>query len=532
MKKVLSMLLLASLMLTAPGVDQLPVSAEKLPYDDINGSYAKEAIVRLYENNTMKGTSPTEFSPARAITRAEFMTTLTRILHLEPVSSALPAYTDVAASAWYYGTIQAATELGLTEGLGGGIFKPNQPVTRQEAAAWLVRALKQKTGAAPVSGYKDGASIALWARPYISSVSLLGLMEGSDGKFYPNRAMTRQETAVILDRLLQGDMFPKAIAATGEQAIQIGWKFGQSTEDYRRSVQQSSVNVLAPRWYFLENTGKISDSTDPALVTWAKKSGKQVWAMVGNRFDQETTHKLLSSSSLSSAAIQDLKSYVSKYGLQGINLDFENVQAADKALFTEFVAKLAKELDSVSAVLSVDLPPDLGNDWSDAYDYAKLAKSADYIVLMAYDEHWSGYTAGSVASLNWVQKRVGELLAKVPADQIILGMPLYTRDWTVNGDGATVSSEDLSIPEQNSRIKQYGAKIQWNATAGQYTAEYRKSGLLHRIWLEDSRSLAEKFRMGLSTGIAGFAYWHIGGESPEVWTSLKNTEKYEGYRFE
>ncbi|GJM69906.1 hypothetical protein HMSSN036_21220 [Paenibacillus macerans] len=75
-------------------------------------------------------------------------------------------------------------------------------------------------------------------------------MEGSDGKFYPNRAMTRQETAVILDRLLQGDMFPKAIAATGEQAIQIGWQFGQSTEDYRRSVQQSSVNVLAPRWYF------------------------------------------------------------------------------------------------------------------------------------------------------------------------------------------------------------------------------------------------------------------------------------------
>ncbi|MGZ7443721.1 S-layer homology domain-containing protein [Paenibacillus sp. TH7-28] len=532
MKKILSALLLASLILTAPGVDQLPVSAELLPYNDINGSYAKEAIVRLNESNTMKGTSPSEFSPARAITRAEFMTTLTRILHLVPVSSALPAYTDVDRSAWYYGTIQAATELGLTEGLGGGIFKPNQPITRQEAAAWLVRALKQKTGVTAASRYKDDASAALWARPYISAVSALGLMEGSDGKFYPNRAITRQETAVILDRLLQGKMFPDAIAASGKQVIQIGWQFGQTTEDYRKSVQKSSVNVLSPRWYFLESTGKISDSTDPSLVTWAKNNGKQVWAMAGNRFDQETTHKLLSSSSLSAAVIQDLKSYVSKYGLQGINLDFENVQASDRDLFTNFVAKLAKELDSVSAVLSVDLPPDLGNDWSDAYNYAQLAKSADYIVLMAYDEHWSGSTAGSVASLNWVQKRLGELLAKVPADQLILGMPLYTRDWSINGSGTTVSSEDLTIPEQTSRIRQYGAKLKWNDTAAQYTAEYRKSGMLHRIWLEDSRSLAEKFRMGMRSGVAGFAYWHIGGESPEVWTGLKNTEKYEGYTFE
>ncbi|MDU4697335.1 MAG: S-layer homology domain-containing protein [Paenibacillus sp.] len=532
MKKMIPTLLAASLLLVTAVFRLEPAAADKMPFTDIASSYAKDAIIRLNANNVMKGTSETLFSPTRSITRAEFMTTLTRIFHVEPSASAVPAYRDVPKSAWYYGTIQAATELGLTEGLGDGIFKPNQPLTRQEAASWLVRALKQTATGGTTSVYKDEAMIAAWAKPSIRSITELGLMQGNDGRFYPTQPITRQETAVILDRLLQDNRWTDAIAASATPApIQIGWQFGQSTEAYQKSILQSSVNVLAPRWYFLEKTGKISDSSVPSLMTWAKNNGKQVWAMVGNRFDQETTHKLLASNSLSSDAIQSLKSYVQKYGLHGINVDFENVAASDRDLFTAFIAKLAKELHTVSAVLSVDLPPDLGSDWSDAYNYAELAKSADYLVIMTYDEHWSGYTAGSVASLGWVESHLGKLLAKVSADQLILGMPLYTRDWTLSASGATVSSEDLTLPEQNNRVSQYGGTPKWNAAAGQYTMEYRKNGTQHKIWLEDARSLSAKYRAGAKYGVAGYAYWHIGGDSPDVWTSLKNAVKYEGYSF-
>lgn len=534
MKKIIPALLAVSLLLAAAVSRLEPAAADKLPYTDIAASYAQDAMIRLHADGVMKGTSPTLFSPNRSITRAEFMTTLIRIFRVEPAASAVPAYRDVPKSAWYYGTIQAATELGLTEGMGNGLFKPDQPLTRQEAAAWLVRALKQTPSSAGGvrTGYKDEAAIAVWAKPYIGSVSQLGLMQGSGGMFYPAQAITRQETAVILDRLLQDNRWTEAMAASANPApIQIGWQYGQSTEAYQKSILQSSVNVLAPRWYFLEKTGKISDSSVPSLVTWAKNNDKQVWAMVGNRFDQETTHKLLASSSMSSNAIQSLKSYVQKYGLDGINVDFENVAGSDRDLFTSFIAKLAKELHSVSAVLSVDLPPDLGSDWSDAYNYAELAKSADYLVLMAYDEHWSGYTAGSVASLGWVGKHLDKLLAKVPADRLILGMPLYTRDWSLSSSGATLSSEDLSLPEQNTRATQYGGMPKWDDAVGQYTLEYRKNGTRHKIWLEDARSLSEKYRLGARYGIAGYAYWHIGGESPDVWTSLKNAERYEGYYF-
>ena len=535
MKKIFLLALIGSLLFTYTTTRQEPATAATLPYHDISTSYAREAISRLHASGIMQGTTAAAFSPKRSVTRAEFVTVLMRAFGITPASSAIPAYTDVPRSTWYYGAIQAATELGLTNGLGNGTFQPDQALTRQEAAVWLTKALKQAIPAASsYSVYRDASSIAAWAKPYVTAISTLGLMQGNESRFYPAQSITRQETAVIFDRLLEDARWKDTLTAGAEpassSAIHIGWQYGQSTEAYQKSVLQSNINVLSPRWYFLESSGRISDSSIPSLNTWAKHNGKQVWAMIGNRFDQEATHEMLASRLLSSAAIESIKSYVQKYSLAGINIDFENVHASDRDLFTSFIAKLAEELHSIQAVLSVDLPHDLGSDWSAAYDYAELAKHADYLVIMAYDEHWTGYKAGSVASLNWVEQHLDKLLNQIPADQLILGMPLYTRDWALNAQGNTLSSEDISLPEQNKRVQASGSSPKWNPEAGQYMTEYWKAGAKHRIWLEDSRSLSTKLQLGIDRGLAGYAYWHIGGESPDIWTSLHNVEKYESYQ--
>lgn len=536
MKKIILLMLIGTLLFSYTTTRQEPASAATLPYHDISTSYAREAISRLHASGIMQGTTATAFSPKRPVTRAEFITVLMRALGITPASSTIPAYTDVPRSTWYYGAIQAATELGLTNGLGNGTFQPDQALTRQEAAVWLGKTLKQAIPAASsLSTYRDNSSIAAWASPYVTAISALGLMQGSEGLFHPAQSITRQETAVIFDRLLEDARWKDTLTAGAEPSssptLHIGWQYGQSTEAYQKSVLQSNVNVLSPRWYFLESTGHISDSTVPSLNTWAKSNDKQIWAMVGNRFDQKATHQMLASAALSSTAIQSIKSYVQKYDLAGINIDFENVHASDRNLFTSFIARLAEELHDLDTVLSVDLPPDLGNDWSAAYSYAELANHADYLVIMAYDEHWTGYKAGSVASLNWVEQQLDKLVTQVPANQLILGMPLYTRDWAINTQGTTLSSEDLSLPEQNKRVQAAGSTLKWNSEAAQYTTEYWKANTKHRIWLEDARSLSAKLQLGTHFGLAGYAYWHIGGESPDIWTSLRNVEKYQNYQF-
>lgn len=537
MKKIILLMLIGTLLFSYTTTRQEPASAATLPYHDISTSYAREAISRLHASGIMQGTTATAFSPKRPVTRAEFITVLIRAFGITPTTSAISAYTDVPRSTWYYGAIQAATELGLTNGLGNGTFRPDQALTRQEAAVWLGKTLKQAIPAASsLSTYRDNSSIAAWASPYVTAISALGLMQGSEGLFHPAQSITRQETAVIFDRLLEDARWKDTLTAGAEPSssptLHIGWQYGQSTEAYQKSVLQSNVNVLSPRWYFLESTGHISDSTVPSLNTWAKRNDKQIWAMVGNRFDQKATHQMLASAALSSTAIQSIKSYVQKYDLAGINIDFENVHASDRDLFTSFIARLAEELHNLDTVLSVDLPPDLGNDWSAAYSYAELANHADYLVIMAYDEHWTGYKAGSVASLNWVEQQLDKLVTQVPANQLILGMPLYTRDWAINTQGTTLSSEDLSLPEQNKRVQEAGSTLKWNSEAGQYTTEYWKANTKHRIWLEDARSLSAKLQLGTHFGLAGYAYWHIGGESPDIWTSLRNVEKYQSYQFD
>ncbi|MEF2964640.1 S-layer homology domain-containing protein [Paenibacillus sp. M1] len=534
MKSIRTALALLILLSAAVLQPKLPVFGKELPFTDIDQSFAKESIIRLYEQRIMNGTSESLFSPSKPITRPEFLVTINRLLGLEPVASPVPAYIDVGSRAWYYAQVQASTELGLTEGKGGGSFAPSQPVTRQEAAVWIIRILAENAegtnNAGIRTGYRDDAAIAAWARPSVAAMKSLGLMEGSDGRFYPAQSLTRAEIAVILDRLLQSEELASKLAAEAEPSIQIGWQYDQTDAEYKASILKSNINVLSPRWFFLNQDGGITDYSVPSLSAWTRQNGKQVWAMFGNRLNMENTHALLSSPGKTSSAITTVVTSAAASGIQGINLDFENIGGADREAFTSFVAELSRQLHAKGMVLSVDVSPDLGTDWTEAFDYAALGKSADYIVLMGYDEHWSGGAAGSVSSLAWVENGLKTLLSKVSSSKIILGMPLYTRDWTVNSKGATAASEDLTLAAQIQQVRQLGLKPKWNGTLGQYTAEYSSAGSIHRIWLEESRSLSRKYGMAMEHGVAGFAYWSIGGEVPEIWPALRNAAKYAAIR--
>ncbi len=516
---------------------QQPALASKpeSPFQDIDGSYAKAEILALHNDNIMKGTRPGFFAPKQPMTRAEFLTTLVRMLQLTPVQAKVPSYIDVAPSSWYYGYIQAAAEIGLASGTGSGAFSPNRPLSRQEAAAWIVRAFKQRPSSNSIlPAYRDRSEIAAWALPYVNAVTKLQFMGGYEGQFQPNQPLSRQEAASLLYRVHAHKTWMNEIDKEAKPKIQIGWQYGQTREQYEHSILQSNVNVLSPRWLFLEKGGKLRDYADPSLITWAKQHDKAIWAMLGNGFDMEATHELLSSSAETASFIQSLITFVQGYGLQGINLDFENIHPEDRPYFTRFIKLLGEQMHEIGAILSVNVSPELGSDWTAAFDYEALGKYADYIVLMGYDEHWSGAPyAGPVASLPWVQNGLDTLRRDVAEQQIILALPLYNRDWTIKENSSpppSLASSDISLPKQSELMRQYKIRPVWNDTLGQYSAAYF-NGSAHRLWLEDSRSLSLKYQMAEARGIAGFAYWHIGGETPDIWTSLSNAERYASYSF-
>jgi len=505
-----------------------------LPFNDIRDSYAKNEIITLYNKGIITGTSKTTYSPAKSVTRAEFITMMDRLLKLEPAASPVSPFTDVPKNAWFYGWIQAAVQLELASGTSATTFAPSDAVTRQEAAVLIVRAFKQSGAAGSyLAAYKDESNIASWARSSVAAVNKLGLMKGDDtSQFRPNDSMTRQETAMLLARVLQNKKWAAELDKKTEERIVMGWQYGQTTAEYKRNILKSNVNTLSPRWYFVDAAGSVPDSTDASLITWAKDNGKKVWAMVGNRSDQNATHQMLSNSKARNAAVDQLTAYVIKYGLDGLNVDFENVAPKDRADLTAFITALGQKLHAAGATLSMDVSPDLGTDWTDAFDYAALGKQVDYMVMMGYDEYYSGSSkAGPNASLPYVQNAINTLLKQVPNHKVILAVPFYNRDWTLKANGTAASSEYISLTEQNAMYAAIKLKPVWNKTLGQYVASYTKQSVKHTIWLEDGRSLTAKYKIAMNQHLAGVAYWYIGGESSDIWVSIDNAERFYDYKF-
>ncbi|WP_246096488.1 S-layer homology domain-containing protein [Paenibacillus sinopodophylli] len=505
------------------------------PFDDIADSYAKQEIIDLYQKKIITGTSKSSFSPTAPITRAEFITLLDRLLGLEPVASPVTPFADVAAKAGHYGWVQAAVQLGIADGVSETSFAPSKPVTRQEAAVWLTRALKKQPGIiGDEMNFGDYRLIASWASSSVTAVHSLGLMQGdSDGNFRPTDAITRQETAVMIHRVLQKKQWAAMLAAKPIETIKLGWQYGQSTTQFENNIMTSNVNTLSPRWFFAEASGEITDAADASLVAWARKHNKKVWPMFGNRSDQAATHKLLSSVSSRTSLIAKLSAYVVKYDVDGINLDFENVAPQDRAALTAFVTELAKKLKLMNVTLSMDVSPDRGTDWTDAFDFAALGKQVEYMVLMGYDEHWgAGSGAGPNASLDFVEVAISKLLKVVPNEKVILALPFYNRDWDLNKEGSVASTAFITLSEQHAILSKYAIKPKWAAQAGQYTAAYIKNGVRHQIWVEDGRSLTAKYKVAAEAGLAGLAYWYIGGESQDIWASMRNADRFLGYHFD
>lgn len=176
----------------------------------------------------------------------------------------------------------------------------------------------------------------------------------------------------------------------------------------------------------------------------------------------------------------------------------------------------------------------VSSSYTQFYDRQEQSVFADYVVVMAYDEHYAGSTeAGSVASIGFVKKASDDILEEgVPAEQVILGMPFYTRVWAEtpksgNGDDTESASEDYVPYELSSEAygmdsaKQLmdvnGAEQNWLEEAGQFYTEYVNNGVTYKIWMEESRSIEEKLKVMDSHGFAGAAFWKLGLENSAVW---------------
>ncbi|MEJ9232313.1 LysM peptidoglycan-binding domain-containing protein [Peribacillus butanolivorans] len=305
-----------------------------------------------------------------------------------------------------------------------------------------------------------------------------------------------------------------------QSLIVMGWKHNGSKENYTQQLKNPNLNVVSPRSYTLKDSGNfVSVSVDTKYVQYAHKQGKQVWQLIGNKFDPVLTGSILGSTKKRQKLVSALRDSLVQTNSDGINVDFENIDPKNKKDFVLFIGELKKALKPHGIKLSVDVTRE--NDdpfWSKSLDRKALGKIADYIIIMGYDEHWGGSpVAGSVSSLPWIKEGTKLLMKEVPAHKIILAVPFYTREWVTDLSTNKVKSHDRTMAEVNKIISSHGLKKVWDKKTSQNYVEYTSKGKKHQIWIEDKKSMKLRLDLVKQNHLGGISAWYIGSETPDIW---------------
>ena len=286
----------------------------------------------------------------------------------------------------------------------------------------------------------------------------------------------------------------------------------------------SGVNVIAPTWFYLESPeGDMSSVASDTYVATAHSRGLSVWT-VANDFDgavnsSKDTFSALSTYAGRSKIIDTIVSETVRVGADGINIDFEKVNADCAPYFLEFIRELSVSCRTQGLVLSIDayVPT-----YTKYLGRAELARTADYIVCMCYDEHTSGSeTAGSVSSLPFVQKGIRDTLKEVPPEQTVIALPFFTRLWKVNENAAPTSSA-MGMGEAAAWLSENAANVVWDEETGQNYAEAKGVDGTSKIWIEDAQSISEKMKEVMVAGCAGVAEWKLGLETQDIWQVISD----------
>jgi peptidoglycan hydrolase-like protein with peptidoglycan-binding domain len=295
--------------------------------------------------------------------------------------------------------------------------------------------------------------------------------------------------------------------------------------NFNYQIVNDAINVIAPVWFNVamkDGSVHVTGEGSIASVNTWHAEGYQTWATIQS-FTPGYTKLIVSNNAIGNQIIQELVDAVQTYGLDGINIDFENMDPADKNLYTAFITRAANTLHQYGAVVSVDVSNDsdaLVNWWTDSYHLAGLGQAADYVALMTYDQYTD--TPGPSAASWWVEKTVSSVVQQIPANKLIMGIPLYAYDY-INGGSSkkALTLGDFETLKQTGQLCLVSGEVwtvsEWivspkynESTGTQYMKFKDTAGRTHEAWYENAQSIEIKLDIINCYQLAGAASWRYG----------------------
>lgn len=318
---------------------------------------------------------------------------------------------------------------------------------------------------------------------------------------------------------------PEYTALTSDSKICLGWHSiggaGGNDTLYSMVSGTKGMNVIAPTWFSLtDENGSIRNFGTANYVTTAHNMGLQVWGVVDNfNYANETgtaisTLNMLSSTTSRQNFVWNVTDAAVSLGLDGINVDFEQLSSDCGPHYVEFIRELSIQCRNRGLVLSIaNYVPFNFNDY---YRLDIQGQVADYVIIMGYDEHWHGSKdPGSVASISYVSGGLDRTLQEVPANKVVNALPFYTILWKT--EGTDVTDEYITMNNEADFMNRAGVTAEWDEETCQNYAEWTSGNATYQIWLEDAESIAVKLNMMATKNIGGVAVWRLGYGTQAAW---------------
>lgn len=526
----------------------LSLSTSALAYSDTGGHWADSVIQKATQYGLMIGYEDGRFGVNHNLNRASFLTVLCQMFDWKPQQSTTPSFLDCPSGHWAYGYVEAALAHGVMDA--GGSIRPDDPISREEMAVMLVRALGYRTLAESLGSSTTPFSDVSRNQGYITLAYRIGMVNGiPDGNqllFKPTLSATRAEAATMLVQIYE------------RYTDRVDWLHGfYAISSYSQINLTKEMNAVSVGWARMEydntsgatlNTTKTNGNgwaipQDPAPATnYFKQNGTPynlcVFGSASDSTDPATSTvgKVTATAASRAQAIAALTAAVKDYS--GITIDFEGLKAPLKANFTAFMRELKTAMPAGKS-LYVCVQP---GPWFTGFDFKALGQVCDKVILMAHDYRWSSIpesyvgttrTDCPVTPFSKIYAALCEITDSATGvedkSKIALALSMDTTGFKLDANGLLLDTKFY-----RPTLETLAKRLAQSDTTVTYSEQYRNpyaiytgdDGARYKVWYENGQSVSDKIQLAKLFGVTGVSIWRLGNipayDSYNLWTSIQS----------
>ena len=284
------------------------------------------------------------------------------------------------------------------------------------------------------------------------------------------------------------------------------------------------IDAVVPDWFELSGAGcdlteRIDDKTRRVLARSDAVVLPRLANLSGNVWRGADTSLFLADDAARTCLVQKLVKRLSALGAGGVNLDLEELRPEDSENFLELIVELRTALHAKSMRLTVDAP-----FHDEAFDFEYIGNVSDAVMVMAYDQHYPSSRPGPIASREWIEGSLDEVLPRLPLDRVVVVLGSYGYDWSLSDPPKR--ADELSFRQVMDLARAADAQPVFEQELENGHFGYKDGdGQTHDVWFQDALASWNQVQSLLKRHVTRVGLWRLGTEDETLWSILDDTKE-------